>query len=368
MKKSHIISVMVAVLVLSSCGFLNNPTSKEYDNENISKVDSSEIPSDIETSEGVDYYTSSDLELSVEVNGLYKSIKYFSLDPNNSDLRIYDDMYFYQYDFFQMMPPSSSSDTSIYASLSDENDKQYMEEHRNSGGGDLQIDVKVSGIYKLIFDLKTLMFDIEYKSEITTPKYYTIETCTLQVKVGDTTVDHPMTLNGENFEISNVCFDIGSTFLFTAINYVSDYKFTMIEEVENKYACFFMDNRPEYRNTYAKTLIGGDYNVSINRKTYVVSLELVTDIEQASYFLKQYNEPLTPTAEHPYIFEMNYEASKDMDSLPTFYNIATKKVIFTPINDELFYPYEDMIFLRKAGNYKLILNVIELTIDAMKIE
>ena len=357
------------LLSLSACSFMGGlePTPKEFNNDKVTPVSQSDIPSDIGTGDGVEYYTANDLELSVEVNGLYKLIKYFSLDSNNPDVRIYDDMYFYKCDFFQMMPPSSSSKIAIYASLSDENDKEYVEEHHNSAGGDLQIDVKVAGIYKLIFNLKTLKFDIEYKGEITTPKYYTIETCTLQVKAGDKTTDHRMTLSGDVFTVNNVNIDINSTILFTAINYVSDYKFTLQEGVENKYACFFM-KQEEYKNTYARVLIGGTYNVSINAKTYVASLELVSDIESATYFLKQNNDQLTPSAEHPYIFEVEYEAARDMYSMPKFYNVALKEIKFTPLNTETIYEGEGMLFLKKAGKYKLILNVLELSIDAMRIE
>ena len=354
----------MSLVCLSGCSLMggNQTSASKYNNENIAKAEPASIPSDIQTTENVDYYTANDLELSVEVNGLFKLIKYFSLDPNNNDLRIYDNMYFYEYDFFQMMPPSSSSDASIYASLSDKNDEQYVEEHRNSAGGDLQIDIKVSGIYKLIFDLKSLKFDIEYKGEITTPKYYTIETCTFQVKTGDQTTEHPMRLDGDVFKVSNVSIGVGSAFLFTAINYVSDYKFTLAEGVENKYACFFMAK--QYKNTYAKALIGGTYNVSINAKTYVASLELVTDIESATYFLKQYNDPLAASSLHPYIFKVEFQAERDVYPIPSYYNAASKEVILTPIDDGLFIVSGDMIFLRKAGSYMLEINVLDLTVDA----
>lgn len=364
--KNCVLKFLIPMLALSisGCSFSgNNQQVPSYTNDDAIIVQPAEIPDDIEVEENVDYYTANDLELSVEVNGLFKSIRYFSLDESNKDLRIYDNMYFYKCDYFQMMPPSSSDDLSIYASLSDENDKQYVEERRNSAGGDLQIDVKVDGIYKLIFDLKTLKFDVEYKSEITTPKYYTIETCTLQVKSGEQTLEHSMTLNNDIFSINNVEISIGSTFYFTAINYVSIYKFTFQDEIENKYACFFLE-KEQYKNTYAKALIGGKYNVSINAKTYVVSLELVTDIESATYYLSQNNDPLTPSSEHPYIFEMQYEATKDMSVLPYFYNIALKKVFFVPTSTEKLYAGEEMLFLKKAGSYKLILNVLNMTIDA----
>lgn len=235
-------------------------------------------------------------------------------------------------------------------------------------GGDLQIDVKKGGIYKLTFDLKTLKFDVEYKSEIQSPKYYTIETCTLQVKSGDNTIDHPMRWEGDGFVVDNVDIAIGSTFLFTAVNYVSDYKFTLAEGVEDKYACFFL-KQEQYKNTYAKALIGGTYRVSINAKTYVASLELSTSIESATYYLKQYNDPLTPSAEHPYVFEVEFEANRDVYPLPSFYNIASKKVAFSPVGEEQFVVTDDgSLFLRKAGNYQLLLNVLDMTVEAKTLQ
>ena len=364
-----LLAIVASFICFSACSFLSgNQPKVEYNNDNITKAEEIVSPDDIETSEDVEYYTAKDLELNVEVNGLYKAIRYFSLDPNNNDLRIYDDIYLYKCDFFQMMPKSDTNDISIYASLSDDNDREYVEEHRNSAGGDLQIDVKVEGIYKLIFDLKTLKFDIEYKGEITVPKYYAIETCTLQVKSGDQTIDKPMKLNGDTFFVGNVEIELGSTILFTAINYVSDYKFTLREETENKYACFFM-TQEQYKNTYAKVLIGGKYNVSIDAKTYVASLELVSDAEDATYCLKQGTDNLAASAAHPYVFEVSYQAEKDVFMLPSFYNAAFKKVLFKPIDNEFLISTDDgTLFLKKAGNYKLVLNVLDLTIGVEREE
>ena len=65
---------------------------------------------------------------------------------------------------------------------------------------------------------------------------------------------------------------------------------------------------------------------------------------------------------------MEYEAARDTYSMPSFYNATSKKVIFASINSEYFLTLEDgTLFLKKAGTYKLILNVLELTIDAEKL-
>ena len=52
----------------------------------------------------------------------------------------------------------------------------FAEEEKQSGE-EVQINFKKQGVYKVIFDVDTHKFDLEYKREITNPVYYTIKDC-----------------------------------------------------------------------------------------------------------------------------------------------------------------------------------------------
>ena len=120
--------------------------------------------------ENTTYYTSQGLSLWMEVNGAYLKMDYFSLDGKK---RVYDNLYFYEDDYFYMVTGDSRE---LYAALSDSVDEEYAEEEKQDGY-EVQINVKKSGIYKLIFDTAALEFSMEYKAEIQTPVYYTIKDC-----------------------------------------------------------------------------------------------------------------------------------------------------------------------------------------------
>ena len=372
MKKLYL--SLLPLLLLTSCNLSGSRSSTpKYTNEDISPVDINIVPSDVYlVDEEEAYYESNDICLYVEVNGSYEIIKYFTIDENNNNLRIYDNMYFYQYDYFQMMP-NDEKDINIYASLSDEKDKQYVEEYR-SEGVDIQIDVKVAGIYKLIFDLTTMKFDIEYKGAIDTPKYYPIQTAKIaSLPNGGGEVSYTqMTEEGDKFVAKNVEFDVKTSLSFHSINYVSWYKITLGEGVENKLAFYLPTNQEKRKKQTIKLMVGGRYNISIDKNTYEVDLELL-NVDTAQYVVEVYADDalqeLEPvSASTSYLYEFNYTASKDMAFAPYFYDAALKKITFTNLNTTLLITGDEFVMFKKAGNYKLTINMRDYSIDAVQLD
>ena len=368
------LGILLFPLLLSSCNFggLVPSTTPKYTNDDLSSVDISSIPSDYNITEGETYYTDKKLELVVEVNGFYTALEYFTLDKENSNLRIYDNVYFYKYDFFQMMP--EESDPNIYASLEKGVDKKYVEEYK-SEGVDIQINVLVTGIYRLAFDLESMKFDVEHKGEITEPKYFTIETAEMATleNGGKNVVHTPMTLEGDEFKIKNFALSSKMTLSFYNINHVSWYKVTLAESLENRLAYFFVKDEKRHNQSF-KMMVGGNYNISINRHTYEVNLELLNP-ETADYVVQYYDSesgklaPLSPKdPSKTYLFEFVETATKDISVVSYFYNAASEKISWDIINETLLLKTNDMVFYRKAGKYRLTLNLLDLTLDAEVIE
>ena len=150
-----ILSLIVFVSVFSLAGcFGGTPSGPKDYNEDIKAVS----PEDIKVEhfvieENTTYYTSPGLSLCMSVNGHYMILDYFSLD---GDKRVYDNLYFYKDDYFFIVTDDYKD---WFASLGDENDKQYAEEEKEDGY-DVQINIKTPGVYKVIFDTKTLKFDL----------------------------------------------------------------------------------------------------------------------------------------------------------------------------------------------------------------
>ena len=92
MKKNLFSSILLLSLLFSGCSSSSTPAKKQYNNDSVEEVLPSEVDFPIE---GETYYTKNDMSLCVEVNGAFEIIKYFTLDDENDNLRIYDDMYFY---------------------------------------------------------------------------------------------------------------------------------------------------------------------------------------------------------------------------------------------------------------------------------
>ena len=347
MKKTVII-LFLALLALNlfGCDMLFGPSSDEnFDNSSI-------IP--VENQEG--YYTDDKLSFCAEIRGSYKSDRPFTLDAENENLRVWDNMYLYEYDYFQIIVNESPT---IFYSVNSE-DLEYVTVDDKFAHA--TVNEGKSGIYKITFDLSTKLFDMEFKSEITTPVYEKMNGCDVHsLKSGFT----PLTVNPANPEelmIAN--YPIEADALISFYNHgdvhLSNYKVILDESVQGKYASAMEDG-----DKHVSFLVGGIYNLYINPVTYDLRVEL-TNPDSADYSLQVYenSEPVkltAPDSSLPYIFVYQVTVNKNA-SIPIFisdgYVMYDLDVVASEYVDSI---YEDF---KTPGTYSLEINLKSFTVTA----
>lgn len=342
MKKKFLVALgLVAVLLMTGCNF-GDGSNLEFDNSSITQVAGQE-----------GYYTDSKLSFCAEIRGSYKSDRPFTLDSSNENLRVWDNYYLYEGDYFQMIV----SDTPyIYYSVNSE-DLVYVTPNDNSA--ESKVNEGQSGIYKITFDLTTKIFDLEYKSEITTPVYETMSGCDVYSLKSNFT---QMTVNPNNDEelmIENYQINAGEMISFhNHGNYhLSQYKVVLDEAVQGKYASALEDG-----DKFVSFSIGGLYNLYINPVTYALRVEL-TNPDTASYSLKAYKngEPVSCIVDEntPYIFRHQVTV-KVNGSIPIFINDDYFMYDLTVNESEYF--DNDYEMFNVAGTYDLEINLKLFTI------
>ena len=330
-------------------------------------------PNEEHQDDGKDYYTSKKLQLVTDINGSYKVGREFYLDPENNNRRVYDDIYFYEDDYFKMDEKDSPR---IYYQLENSEDLEYVSVVEDYGR--LKINAGKSGIYKLVFDITTFKFDVEYKSEIITPKYETIENCDIYSLA---TSWQQMTKNSENqdeFVINNFCVASKKSISFFSHNiHTSRYKVTLDESAQYRYA--YQIGTKSSPDVYM--MIGGTYNVYINSKTYVVRFELVSANADgySAIVYKDGNFVDLELADQNvnYIFKYRYEATRDIggygvmsDDVPDIYNASYQKYNLTPTDDSMTYlrAYSSGgYYFKTRGTYDLTINLLDFTITIEKL-
>lgn len=263
MKKFFLYFILIIMLTLScglvGCDLFNGDTGYNSDVKEVAHEDI--LDEHITPVDGVTYYTSDKLSLYLESKGHYFEVDYFYLDGNK---RVYDNMYLYEGDYFLMIP---SNMIDFYASLSDSADTEYAVEEKEEGY-DIQLNVVKTGKYKVIFDVDTMKFDLVYLSEITTPVHYAFKNCSIY-SVATDWVEMPVNpSNPDEFYINDFNIEAGKYVSFFNSVHTSNYKITLDPSVSSDISVIF--------ETKIKVKVGGKYNISINRKTYVVNIALVT--------------------------------------------------------------------------------------------
>ena len=303
--------------------------------------------------EDTTYYTSPGFYLAIEINGEFMVMDYFSIE---GDKRVYDNLYLYVDDYFYIVTDDYKD---LYASLGDSADLEYAEEEKESGE-DIQINVKKAGIYKLTFDVKTLKFDMEYKAEITTPVYYTIKNCSIY-SVATSWVEMSVNpANADEFVINNFNVTAGKIISFYNHLHTSNYKVTLDESINNKLA--------SARKTSVTVNVGGNYNIYINRKTYVVRMELINP-DTATYGCVYYDGTdfiTLPPYETgvPYIFHHQITVDK-YDSLPDFHSANYKTYDLTVVDTaNVLMGSGSNYFFKQSGTYNIIINLKTFEITA----
>lgn len=313
------------------------------------------------------YYTSKYLSFITEINGSYTTNRQFTLDSNNTNKRIYDNIYFYKYDFFQMM---SNDYKYIWCSLSDENDIEYIDVEREQGE-DIQANIKKTGIYKITFDTNTFLFDIEYKSEIDTPVYEEIKNCDVYTT---TTKWITMEKDGDEFYINNLHLERAKlASFFSSFSHTSNYKTTIENTCLNKY--IYKNGSKPSSDIYF--MIGGTYNIYLNAKTYIVRVELVS-ADNDGYTARVY-ENSTPIDLQPenenYIFKYEYNATSDVggygvvsDNVPKIYNKSNIQYNLTATESSMNYISNNAkdYYFKTRGTYNITINLLNFTISVEK--
>ena len=281
-------------------------------------------------------------------------------------------MYFYEGDYFQII---SRDYRYIWATLKDEN-TEYLTPLR-AEGEDIKVDVKVSGIYKIVLDIKTMVMDFTYKSEISTPYYYPFKSCEIGAIVDNKLIFTNMEINPANsdeFMVSDYDAVTGKMYSFyNKDTHTSNYKLS-VEGDSTRYISSSMFE------TSIRFNISGKFNIYVNKKTYKVRVSvsdpssLVYDC--ITYFNKEFIA-LTPKDEDtPYLFEYNYEATSDVggygvmsDDLPIFYNKSYQEYQLDVIESDLLDKYSSgKYYFKKKGLYKLTIDLLNLTLSVEKIE
>ena len=330
-----------------------DPVIPDY-NQDIEAV----APDNIETEhfvkeEDKTYYKSEGLSLWMSVNGEFLKMDYFSLEGKK---RVYDNLYFYADDYFYMVTDDVRY---LYVALKGGADTEYAQVERQDGE-DVQVNIVKTGIYRLIFDCETLEFDLQFKSEIETPVYYTMKTCSIFSLATDWIEMEKSTENPDEFYINNFTVENGKHISFFSNIHTSNYKVTLDSSTDGKYA--------DARKTAITMKVGGTYNIFVNSKTYEARLELVNP-DTADYGCIYYDGTdfieLEPRETEPYIFVQRLTVDA-IDSLPDFYSLSYREFKLDAESEHLSKTGKSYYF-KKAGTYDIIINLRDFEITVEKL-
>ena len=343
MKKLLFVCLLLCAACLASCDFVNPNVT--FDNSNITPVEGQE-----------GYYTDDDLLFCSEIRGSYSSSRPFTLDATNEHLRIWDNLYLYEGDYFQLIVNESPT---IFYQVKDE-DLEYVtvEEQRAQA----TIQEGKDGIYKVTFDLSTKLFDLEYKEEITTPVYEEMKGCDVFSLKSDFTQLTPNPDNPQELMVSNYTIQGGEVITFHNHGdvHLSNYKVILDPAVQGTYASAL-----ETGDRFVSFSIGGTYNLYVNPVTYTLRVEL-TNPDTAQYSLQVYKngEPTALQAvdpNTPYLFTYQLTVKRNA-SIPIFISADYFMYTLTAIDsDYLDGEYE---MFNQEGTYVLEINLKTFTVTA----
>lgn len=364
--KIHYSLLPIAVLAMTSCAlFDGGSTSKNTD----FSIDNSEdlVPFTPEEGGGdADYYQSKHLILVTEIHGSYNQMHHFRLDPDNDRKRIYDNIYFYEDDFFYVMLYKGTAFTSlgqIYASLSDPSDAEYGElVHNNTT---FQINIKKDGVYRLVLDADDYSVDMERVSDIETPVYEPITTCRLYVHGDAEKTYTDMTLDKATgkWHVQKT-IPVNSSISFFSASGNSHYKMDVAEGLMNRY--LYLDN---VNPNSAHLHMGGNFDIYFDANSYVLDLTL-NNPDTASYYCQvgwREGKELSPLAEAPYLFRHRITSTAqpgNYEKLPDFYPFLGLPFELEYVSEGGDYNYNKWI--KVSGEFDLTVNLKEFTVTVTK--
>lgn len=371
MKKTALSVIALSTLLLSACGSLGGggALNRNY-NENLSSIAVQDYSEYINEEEGKTYYSDEDVLMSLECNGYFTNYQYFYLDENDSNVRVYDNMYFYEKDYFYFV---SKDVRYLWASLESGYDKTCLEEEKE-GGLDVRINVLKDGIYTIKFNVETKKVSATYKSEITEPKYFPIKTADLYN--GKTKSYISMTQSASNpdeLECKDVEFDVskGCSIVDTT-THISMYKLTIDSASKDLALYTSLERDKSFYSTF-----DGKMNLYLNKKTYVLRGE-IADKEHSTFYVQNIgNSRLTdPVVDpsHPYLFTCQYTTRQYDTEVPDLYGKHVNKLPFTYSSETIeLYEYEykgeprSYYRFKEEGTYNITLDMSALTFSATKV-
>lgn len=355
---------LIILFALSSCG----EEVKSSNSIHVPKIDVHNDMEEYQEEDNKTYYKSKYVSFVREVKGYFQTNVPFTISEDEN-IRIYDDLYFYEGDLFYLC---SSDYKYIWASLTNEN-ISYASVLREQGE-DIRVDIKKDGIYKVTLDMKTMLMELNYKSEITTPYYYPFETICIGVlkngSIADTNLI-PNPSNEDEFYITDYEAEAGKLYSFySSFTFTSTYKLTISDSAKE-----YLDSSM-YSNAYLFK-VSGKYNIYVNKKTYEIRVEL--NPASATYYCLVYEGGFVEleciNSDTPYIFEYQYEATADYggyglvsDDLPKFYSKNYKEYTFNVLESDLLGDNNGKYYFKKKGLYKVTVDVLNLTLQVEKIE
>ncbi|MBR1975519.1 MAG: hypothetical protein IKA20_06680 [Clostridia bacterium] len=343
MKKNFIIILSAILLTFTGCN-MSNGANKSFDNSDLTPVVGEE-----------GYYTDESLVFCAEIRGSYKANRAFTLDAENENLRVWDNMYLYEGDYFQMIVNESPT---IFYSVNSE-DLEYVTIEDKFAWA--KINEGQSGIYKITFDLTTKLFDLEFKSEITEPVYEKMNGCDVYSLASEFTAMTVNPRNSEEWMIENYPIEAGALVSFHNHGnvHLSNYKVILDASVQGKYASAIEDG-----DKHVSFIVGGLYNLYVNLVTYEVRVEL-TNPDTADYVLQVYeNGELVDVnvadPNVPYLFNYTLTVTK-LKGMPIF--VGGGYVMYDLDVNESEYVDSDGYF-KVTGTYLLEINLKTFTITA----
>ena len=379
-KYARLILLPLLVLPLSACDFFGgSSTSKE---EVLSKIAENELDEE-EKATGQTYYKSDLFELHTTIAGYFSYGRKFFIPKDNPDLHVYDNLYLYEGDEFFVAKNKGSnrfgiSDFDFCFELLDPSDEQYVDikvDKIDSRVGSLFIKENKDGVYKVSFDIKTLKIDIDFIKEIDTPRYDYLSHCDATVIKGESKTMKVNPNNEDELMAEGMNIPMYSSLVFD--NNIDCYTRVWLDEsLVNQVRTFTKRELLHFS-------VGGIYNLYLNRRTYVVRVEL-TNPESATYNCYYASEmtnwekvALTKRSDSNHIFELknyinykedvtyvtvnflDYEA-EDNVSYP--YYLTSKSDLIT-ISDS-----KKSIRLTQKGTFDITVDLLEGTVDAQKVD
>ena len=376
-KIAKLVLLPIFSLSLTACDFFN-AGSKE---ETLTQIAQSELTEE-EKASGETYYTSDLYELHTTIAGYFNYGRKFYIPADNQNLHVYDNLYLYEGDEFFIAKNKGGNkygipDFDYCFELEELADEEYVTvdvAKEDATVGSLFLKEGKDGVYKVTFNKETLKINIDYIKEIDTPRYDYIEHCDALIIQGQSKVMKANPNNQDELMVEGFNVPIHSSLVF--VNNLGCYTRVWLDEsLVNQVRTFTKRELLHFS-------VGGTYNFYLNRKTYVVRVEL-TNPDTASYTCAYASEmtnwekvSLSKKSGSNHIFELkDYKNYKES----TIY--STINFVDYDASDKASYPYylksgcdlveisesKKTILIRQKGTFNITVDLQEGTVVAEQI-